>query len=172
MKRLPIYFLGSLFCINGIHGDAQGVSSQKPFELSLSVERHLTSAPPTHLGLVVTFTNTSSETIHETICATAGGLYKLVVGFNGSKLPESDYARKHREDMERGEANGGSCEGTSSQRSILPGESADNTLYYDARKEGTYTFRVERKTFPKDPQQSVIIRSNSVTVVIPEPRKD
>lgn len=147
-------------------------SKKAGFKLSLSYYRDHGDVRPTVIAFIVTLTNTSKETIYETPCSAFGGLYKLSVVLNGIPVEEPDEARTHRESMERGEANGGVCTGSSPGRRAAPGESLKDVLRWNADKEGTYQFTVERKTFPQDPKQSVIVRSNTVTVMMPEPKSE
>jgi hypothetical protein len=147
----------------------EGVENE--FKLSLSVHRNVSAAPPTFLALVVRMTNTSQHMIYESACSAFGALYKVSVKYNGIALPESEAVTKRREKMEAGEANGGSCDGSNPGEKLKPGESWDDTKYYNAVNPGTYEFSVERKTFPRDPKDSVIVKSNTVMVIMPDPEK-
>jgi hypothetical protein len=143
--------------------------SKAGFKLNLSAHYDHSTFVKNIIGLTVTMTNTSKQTIRFSPCAAFGGLYKVLVVYNGVPIDEPEWARKHREAMEKGEANGGFCEGSDPGQKIEPGESAEDTLRWKAEKEGTYQFTVEQKTFPKDPNKSVTVKSNTVTITMPEP---
>jgi len=59
---------------------------------------------------------------------------------------------------------------------IKPGKSITFPLeirgYFDMTKPGTYTITVSQETFPSDPEKSVTVKSNTLTIVVPEPEAD
>jgi hypothetical protein len=170
MKRKVSGLFALLFVIQAsILLSQQGEKANAEFQLSLSVKGRIGSLPPTYVSLIVKYTNTSKGMIFETPCAAFGGLYRISAVLDGAPVEESEVARKERADTEAAEAKGGRCEGSNPGRQVAPGEYLENTLYYNAAKPGRYEFTVERRTFPKDPDKSVTIKSNTVTVVMPEP---
>ncbi len=139
------------------------------FTLSLSIPKGRGEFPPTIVELDVKLTNISKSTfIGEDTCAAFGGLLKIDAVYNGVPLDEPEQARKHREEMEKGEAGPG-CTGSNPGKKAGPGESIKHWLYYDAEKPGTYEFAVEQRTFPQDMSKSVIVKSNTVSIVMPYP---
>jgi hypothetical protein len=143
---------------------------EAPFKLDLSVVPHSSEIRPTVLKFVVTLTNTSKEWISEDPCSFGGALYKLSVLYNGIPVQEPEEARSRREAKEEGEARGGICSGHGGRR-IRPGEHWEDVLYYDAAKPGTYELTVERKEFSHGPGESTTIRSNTLTMTVPEREK-
>jgi hypothetical protein len=117
--------------------------------------------------LIVKLTNTSDKAMRETICSAFGGLYKLSVVYNGAQLDEPEFYRKRREARERGD-----CDGSVRQRALKPGESWMDPMEYVTEGPGTYEFTVEEKVFPRDPEGNQIVKSNTLTVVVPEPEAE
>jgi hypothetical protein len=139
------------------------------FNLALSVSGHV-SFQPSVLDLVITLTNTSTNVMYfDSPCGAFGGLFKVDVALNGVPMDEPELARKKREGYEGGESKGGFCSGSDPGRRAAPGESLEYHLYWDAKEIGTYDFAVERKTFPHDLANSVTIKSNTVSLVMPQP---
>lgn len=143
-------------------------ATESDFNLSISLGRPRGEFAPTVVELVVKMTNTSKdEIILESPCSAFEALFKIDVVLDGVLLDESKGARKHREEIENAEAKGGFCEGSNPGRRAAPGDSLDYHLYYDAKKSGTYEFTVERKTFPHNLANSVIVQSNTIAIVMP-----
>ena len=116
--------------------------------------------------MVVTYTNLSQHVDAETTCSAFGAFYHLRVVFNGITEAETDASRKRRKDME---AAAPGCIGSNPGRNLQRGQSRDDIIYYEKLKPGTYEFTVEQDGFPHDPKSNVVVRSNTVTIVIPEP---
>lgn len=112
--------------------------------------------------LVVRLTNISTDLIREDGCSALSAMYKLSVVYNGVPLDEPAEAKSGREAREAGK-----CLFASARARVLqPGQYWDDELFYNTTKPGTYEFTVEEKTFPQDPQKSVTVKSNTVTVVV------
>jgi hypothetical protein len=145
-------------------------SERAGFKLTLSYHYDHSTFQKNIISLVVTMTNTSKQTIRFIPCTSYGGPYKVLVVYNGVAIEEPEQSRKEREAMERRDADGGACEGHDTSKQIAPGESEEGSGFlWRAEKDGTYQFTVEEKTFPGDPERGVTVRSNTVTVIVPEP---
>jgi hypothetical protein len=169
MWKLVSKCLALLFVIPAVVIIAQTTEQPEPgFKLTLSRGRTPGEFSKGMQVIIVRLTNISNELIREDTCSAFGGLYKLSVVYNGILLDEPEKKRKHREDMERGEAAGGLCFGSNPGRHIQPGEYWEDSIYYRTAKPGTYEFTVEKKTFPQGPGQSVTVKSNTLTMVISE----
>jgi hypothetical protein len=98
-----------------------------------------------------------------TICASHGVFHRLKV-FNGNPVAPT------KEDLQFDQAlDQGNCIGASAAKVLQPGESKRTFLSYDTTKPGTYEFTVEQGTFPRYPAKNVMVRSNTVTIVVPDP---
>jgi len=140
------------------------------FSLSLSVGADKVGYGPNFVELVVKLINTSKdEFILDDPCSFGGGLYKVDVSLNGRPIQESDSARKSRECLEGAETKGGACIGSNSGGRAAPGEFIEDHVYYETKIKGNYEFTVERRTFPQDMGKSVMVKSNTVSVVMPYP---
>src|SRR5580698_730539 len=161
-KILSIVFLFSLAIPISIGAQ----SPEKPvptFTLTLSKGMRSGSMPPNLQILNVTYTNISSKTSSGDTCAELGVFDTLTVLYNGVRVKPT------RDELERNRRlDSGRCEGANAGLVILPGESRKFTLYYDAKKPGTYEFTVEQGTFPRDTTKNIIVKSNTVTLVVPK----
>jgi hypothetical protein len=142
------------------------------FKLTVSVlEGPGKEFPDSIQVLIVKLTNISNMVIREDACSAFGGLYKLLVVRDGVQIEEKDEIRKEREARETEEAKGGMfCVGSVRSRALKPGDSWDDRIYYDPVAPGRYEFTVEERAFPRGPEESVTVRSNSVTVIVPDPK--
>lgn len=139
------------------------------FSLTLSEGRRDASMVSWQSKLIVKMTNISKEPIVLDSCSAGGALYRLHAVFNGVLEDEGNAERKHREDIETAETNGGLCFGASNFSYIIqPGKFWDDTLYYNTAKPEIYDFVVERKTFPRDSRPGIVVKSNIVTIIMPE----
>jgi len=152
-----------------LFGQSNDESGKAGFTLTLSYHYDHSTFERNVIALDVTLTNTSKETMYESPCAAFGGLYEVVVVHNGVPVDENSEERAHREQMERGEAKGGVCMGSDPGRHAAPGKTLKDILRWGTDKHGTYQFTVQRKAFPRSSSQSVTVRSNTVTVIVPEP---
>jgi hypothetical protein len=143
-------------------------TSGKPepgFTLTLS-EGHRGSIVASYQVLVVKLTNISKEVIDRTACDLAGRMYSLEVVYNGVPVEKTEAERKWRKKMDAGE-----CYGGEMIEHTKPGESRSDTFCYNTTKPGTYEITATRETFPGQPEKSVTVKSNTLTVVVPEPGK-
>jgi hypothetical protein len=141
--------------------------AEKPrprFALRLSAEDS-DDVPPQSLQVVLE--NTSNSVIRERKCWPFMGMYNVVVSRNGEPVEEFDGARS----LQMRWANV-VCPGNETLLQIKPGVSyADrvplSSPYVD--KPGSYVVYVTRETYPYNPAKSVLVESNPIGFVVPEP---
>jgi len=79
-------------------------------------------------------------------------------------------ARKQRE----GKMRRSWCASASAKDILKPGDSYQDILgvtgVFDISSPGAYEIAVSRDTAPDDPDKSVTVKSNTITIVVPEPR--
>jgi len=166
MKCIPVLMFASLLLPT--FTAAQSVDSADPgFTLTLSRGRHGGEFSKDTQVMVVRLTNTSKGINYEDTCSAFGGLYRLLVVYNGVPVEEPAAKQKERKASESGLCFGGS--GSNPARHLKPGEHRDDFLYYETKNPGTYEFTVERISIPGEPDKSVIVKSNSLTIVVPSP---
>jgi hypothetical protein len=134
------------------------------FTLTLSQSKLRYGVPKAFQVLVVSLTNISQRVIGDTTCSAFGAFYNLKVVYNGVPIEEKEEHRIHRKAMEKGP-----CSGSNPGRRANPGQSLDDILYYETIQPGTYEFTIEREGFPGNPDKSVTVKSNTLTIVVPEP---
>jgi len=96
------------------------------------------------------------------------GVFSISVTYNGLPIEEKDAtARKRREANAKNER----CRVMATE--FLPGESWTRYLPFDVDyplcKPGTYEVMVSRESDLEHPERSVTIKSNILTIVVPEP---
>jgi hypothetical protein len=141
--------------------------------LTISQNRPDGALPKNTQTIIVRETNISKGVIRESACTAFGVLYRLDVVYNGIPQEEPDEGRKRREAAEAVKAGKPAiCEGSNPGKATKPGESWDDTLYYQAKQPGTYEFTVEEKSFPASGGEGVTVKSNTITVVVPAASAD
>jgi hypothetical protein len=165
MRKLVPYF-GVLILAASASTLCAQTSEEKDagFTLTLSQGTVRYGVPQSYEVLVVKLTNISQRVMSEDTCSAFGAFYNLKVTYNGIPIEEKEEHLKHRKAMEKGP-----CSGSNPGRRAKPGQSLEDTLYYETTKPGTYEFTVEREGFPGDPDKSVTIKSNPLTIAVPEP---
>jgi hypothetical protein len=161
MKTMALYLL----MLSTQQNITQTVGKPTPgFTLTLE-EAHVAGIAASYQALMVAHTNISTKTDYESYCGAFGGLYHLIVMYNGVPIRESKETTKHRQIAESGR-----CLGRGSPaRNLQPAQSREDYLYYHAVKSGTYAFTVEEKAFLGDSSSDVTVKSNTVTIVVPKP---
>jgi hypothetical protein len=131
--------------------------------------------------LLVKYTNISNA-VQKDGCAVTPGEYKMVVMRDGlpaekrktrsentDESQDQGKTKTYRIKVHHTEAD--SCHGI--DRGLNPGESVKFTLWvsseYDMTVPGTYEITVTRETDRWNPEKSVIVKSNTLTIVVPEP---
>ncbi len=143
---------------------AQGVTSTTPgFTLTLSQGRHGGEIPKSDQVFVVKYTNISNHLDGESWCSAFGAFYNLVVTYEGVPIKETAEHLKRRKGME---AAHGRCSGSNPGRNLEPGQSREDTLYYETKRPGVYTFTVEQDAFPGDDNTKIVVRSNVLTIIV------
>jgi hypothetical protein len=168
MRKLALYVLVTIFALPTVVLSAQTPDEQSAgFTLTLSQGRRGGEFAPDVQVLLVSLTNISQRVIGDTTCSAFGAFYNLIVVYNGVPIEEKEEHRKHRKAMEKGP-----CSGSNPGRRANPGQSLEDILYYETTKPGTYEFTVEREGFPGNPDKSVTIKSNTLTITVPESAVD
>ena len=164
MKKLALYFLLAGFGMqSAAHGQVPNPEAVRPapgFTLTLS-EQHSGSIVPPQRWFVVKLTNISNEVMHRTSCDSFGELYNLEVVYNGVPVPKTAAELEWRRQHETG-----LCTGSAKKQDTSPGQARYDIVYANASKPGTYEFTVTKETFPAEPEKSVTVRSNTVTIVV------
>jgi hypothetical protein len=153
---------------------------------SLTIEEKPLEAentPGTHI-LLVKYTNTA-DTIQRDDCVVTPWEYKVAVLRDGVPAEKRNVSTKKTDESdEANEADGSqhpihikalyrgnSC--SSDGKGLKPGESVKFSLWvsseYDMTVPGRYDITVTRETDRWHPEKSVTVRSNTLTIVVPEP---
>jgi hypothetical protein len=162
-KQVPLLAV-MIFAMQAVIVYAQTTQKPEPgFTLTLSEGRHGGQIAKNIRVLLVKLTNTSKDINYEDVCLAFQGWYNLTVVYNGVPVEDTDKQREFKKQRATGE-----CNGSRTARNLKPGESRDDLFYYDAAKPGTYEFTIDRETFPRNPDKSVTVKSNTLTIVVPE----
>jgi hypothetical protein len=136
---------------------------------------------PTDHELLVKYTNIS-DVVQKDDCVVTPAAYKMVVLRDGLPAEKRKTRSKNTdESQDSGKTNGyriktdyteaDMCNGIT--RGIDPGKVVKFTLWvsseYDMTVPGTYEITVTRETDRWNPNKSVTIRSNTITIVVPPP---
>jgi hypothetical protein len=118
---------------------------------------------------MVVMKNISSEKIKMPGCESTRGYFTITVSYDGVPLVEKDAAARHRTETEEAQ----NCTFGAVGGGIKPG---DSRMYwvsirarYDVSGPGVYEVTVSRETDPDHPEKSVTVKSNTLTVIVPEP---
>jgi hypothetical protein len=170
MKTRTAFSLVLLFVIQTVAPFAQANEKPKPrFSLTISEYLHDSRGPGTH-RLRVVATNISDEKLHLEGCAALSGWYSFSVVYNHvpieEKDPESRQPRQAR--MRRAP-----CSSSLSNGTIPRGESYIDILAipgnFDLSRPGNYEITVSRETLPDNSAKSVTVKSNTITITVPDP---
>jgi hypothetical protein len=145
---------------------AQPAEKPKPrFALAISAE-DTDDVPPNNLR--VERYNTTNGVIRERKCWPFLGMYNLVVFRDGQPIEGNDVLRRLQ--MVRTAVN---CPGNETLKEIKPGAFYADRVplrnFYDVDEPGSYSVYVTRETYPYNPAKSVLVESNSISFVVPEP---
>ena len=169
MKKLSMYVLVSIYAMQMAAVFALTPEKTAPkFTLTLSEWRQ-GGLPPSYHRLSVIVTNISSEVFLEPGCSDMRDLYHISVFYNGVSLEEKDVEARHRREAEQAQF----CTHELGINKIKPGESFQRLLelsaIYEMSNPGTYEVTVSRETDPAHPDRSATVKSNTITIVVPEP---
>jgi hypothetical protein len=177
MKNLVPYFLILLFAMPMVPLNAQATEKPVPrFTLTITANKGGMDALGRYV-LEVIETNISNEVLHEAQCAplTFEAGIKVSVVYNGIPL-EMDQTRPAAQMITNDKDSKGHCHGRIFLHEIKPGGGPDGafdgilnlSLLYNMSKPGTYEVTVFKETFPHNPEKSVTVKSNTLTIVVPE----
>ncbi len=152
-------------------------------KFSLAIEEKPLEAEntPGTFILSVKYTNTS-ETVQRDACAVIPDAYNLVVLRDGVAVEKRKSKQEAESNSEDGSTGarievtqmGPNCH--SDNKGLNPGQSVTFPLWvssdYDMTVPGTYDITVTRETDRWNPEKSVTVRSNTLTIVVPEPGAD
>jgi hypothetical protein len=155
-----------IFAVQVFISYAQSSEKTEPqFTLTISEYHH--EFGPALDRINVKETNISQEVIIDPGCAGERGFITSTVLYNSLPLKEKDAARRHHWEKHYSEF----C--TSGGGIIKPGESIQHLVSlafkYDLSRPGTYDIFVTMESDPYHPEKSVTVKSNTITVIIPEP---
>jgi hypothetical protein len=124
---------------------------------------------PFPVQVAVQMRNTSTSVIREAKCWSAMGMYNFVVKRDGEVLEaDADQMRQLQETRDASH-----CPGNETLIEIEPGEWDGDDIplsnFYDLEKPGSYSVYVTRETYPWNPAKSVLVESNIISFVVPEP---
>ncbi len=154
-------------------------------KFALAIEEEQLSAQagyqPADHELIVKYTNTS-EKVQRDACAVIPDAYNLVVLRDGVAV-EKRKSKKEAENNSEDGSTGTRIEVTqmgpnchSDNKGLNPGQSVTFPLWvssdYDMTVPGTYDITVTRETDRWNPEKSVTVESNTLTIVVPEPGAD
>jgi len=145
---------------------AQSAEKPKPrFSLTLSAVNLDDELPQ---SLRVELDNTSDSVIRERTCSSLMGMYNLVVLHGGEPLETNNamqMLQKSRASVD--------CPGNEAVIEIKPGDfyadSVNLRSLYNVFQPGSYSVYVTRETYPYNPAKSVLVESNAISFVVPEP---
>lgn len=141
-----------------------------PFTLTIS-ELHGVFGPSLD-RLYVEVKNICNEKLVEPGCVETTGYFTVTVLYNGSPLEEKDAAARHRSETQQAQ----NCTLTLGNIGIEPGDSRMHWVSlaakYDVSRPGTYEVTVSRETDPDHPDKSVMVKSNTLTVIVPNAGAD
>jgi hypothetical protein len=165
MRKHGSYFLVLLFAIQTAALHSQTPEKPAPQFILTVLENH--DIGPSFNRVTVRMANISNEVVTEPGCAESRGLYILSVLYNGVPLEEKDAAGRRRREAKDAQF----CTRELGINEVKPGESIFHwfaiSSIYDVSKPGTYEVTVSRETFPDEPDKSVTVKSNTLTVVVP-----
>jgi hypothetical protein len=170
MRKAASYFLIAVFATQAAGLFAQTPQKPEPqFALTIS-EWHEGGFPPNYHRLRVIGTNTSNEELTVGGCEVQRGAYRISVVYDGAPLVEKNLAARHQREED---ARHNICNHELGINKIEPGGSFEHLVYisgdYDMSKPGTYEVTVSRETDPEHSEKSVTVRSNTLTIIVPEP---
>jgi hypothetical protein len=168
MKRLGSCFLAPLFALQTIIVFAQEPEIPQPrFTLSIEEDKDAAQLNPGLHRLLVKHTNVWIGNEIDMFHEEAKGMYNMIVLHNGVRAAERpalwELRRYRKADTDHVLQN---------PRMLRPGETWKDTLdvsdYYDMSGPGTYEITVTRESLPLDFSNSTLVRSNTISIVVPQ----
>jgi len=169
VKNVVTYSLAFLFAIGTGTLCAQTPKKAAP-RFTLTISEYRQDRAPGSYRLRVISTNTSNKPLHLDGCAASRGWYKISVMLNGVPLTEKDEEARHLREVKMRRA---WCASASANDLLELGGSLQDILgvtgAFDMSAPGTYEITVGRETDPEHAETSVTVRSNVLTIEVPEP---
>jgi len=126
--------------------------------------------PPDYHLLTVTWISTSDD-FKEDPVMDPENMLNMIVLRDGAPAQETDLMRDLRKTREAIAAGETTPSALIVPRPHKPRHSVESQLeisgYFDMSQPGTYTITVNRETFPFEPEKSVTVWSNTLTIVVP-----
>jgi hypothetical protein len=166
MRMLMPYFVAMIIATQAF---AQSAEKTEP-QFTLTISEYHGEFGPAFDRINVKETNISKYSIHDPGCVERRGWIALSVLYNGVPLEERDAVRRRYWEKQYSQlcTSGGGVSG-----GIKPGESGEYMVSvafkYDMSRPGTYDVTVTMESDPKHPEKSVTVKSNTLTIVVPEP---
>jgi hypothetical protein len=171
MRNSASYFLVVVLAMQASVICAQAPQKSEP-QFTLTISEYHGEFGPGLDRLNVVMTNTSNEKIIMPGCEETRGYFTVTVLYNGVPLVEKDEAARRRTETEEAQ----NCTFGPIGGGIKPGKLREYwvsiRVKYDVSRPGTYEVTVSRETDPDHPEKSVTVKSNTLTVVVPEPAAD
>ena len=179
MRKFATIFSVMLIAMQALAACAQTPESQT-LNFTLAIEEkplEAENAPGTHI-LLVKYTN-NSDAVQRDSCMVIPDEYNIHVKRDGIAIEKRKSKRDTANHSEEGRTGlrievthrGSPCH--SDNKGLNPGQSVKFPLWvsseYDMTRPGTYEITVTRETDPWNPEKSVTVKSNTLTIVVPEP---
>ncbi len=168
MRKLASYCGVMIFATQAFVACAQSSGKTEP-QFTLTISEYHGEFGPAFDRIMVKETNISKEVIYDPGCQAERGWITLSVLYNGMPLQERDAARRRywEKHYSRHCTFGGGANG------IKPGDSKEYLMSvafkYDVSRPGTYEVTASMESDPDHRDKSVTVKSNTLTVVVPEP---
>jgi hypothetical protein len=169
MRMLPSLFLTVIIATHLTAAFAQENETIEA-EYTITLRRWAQGEfPAGFYGVLVELTKTSNESIREKFCPNQNNGYNFSVLFNDVAMEELPRIQELKKE---GALNGCGAHGV--MANLKPGDSHPYWMpisnYYDMSKPGTYQITVTRETVPGYLLISTTVKSNTVTIAVPEPK--
>lgn len=157
-----------IFATQAFAAYAQFSEKTEP-QFTLTISEYHGEFGPAFDRIIVKETNISKKVIYDPGCQAERGWITLSVLYNGMPLEERDAARRRYWEKHYSEfcTSGGGVIG------IKPGDSKEYfvsvAFKYDVSRPGTYDVSVTMESDQNHPEKSVTVKSNTITVIVPEP---
>ena len=168
MRKLASYFVVVIFATQAFAAYGQSAGAPEP-QFTLTISEYHGEFGPAFDRIIVKETNISKTVIYDPGCQESRGWITLSVLYNGVPLEERDAARRLHWEKHYSEycTSGGGVIG------IKPGKYKEYFMSvafkYDVSRPGTYDVTASMESDPNHPEKSVTVKSNTITVVVPEP---
>jgi hypothetical protein len=167
MRKLAQYFAVMIFATQAFAAYAESSEKTEP-QFTLTISEYHGEFGPAFDRIMVKETNISQTVIYDPGCQAERGWITLSVLYNGMPLEEKDAARRRHWEKHYSEF----CTFGGGVNGIKPEESKEYFMSvawkYDVSRPGTYDVTASMESDRDHPEKSVTVRSNTITVVVPE----